>query len=313
MSMVERKIGLKRRINPVFYIHLPFISALAGENGIPSPCEGISRLLRRTTVHNANIFGPDTVGSDCHECSAGRVSTSPWREEREGREEKEGMPLREDKTGEEAAGTSPASSSHWWWWTVTLLVALSCRRNQNVSTSYSKDQWPEQPRGKQSVVGMFLLWLPQCWWAMSELCDLGCIHSGWGFLQETNPACHRMGKQDISDNMIVSRRKATTSTEYKCTNISSKERTSRVNVIISSQTSDSEASLCIETPDRIVRKRKSTLTFQCHWNISVGPTTWSSFFFFFKEPKWTSLLQIYLNVNNSSKRDQNNCERSNSP
>lgn len=78
---------------------------------------------------------------------------------------------------------------------------------------------------------------------MPELCDLGCIHSGWGFLQETNPACHRMGKQDISDNMIVSRRKATTSTEYKCTNISSKERTSRVNVMISSQTSDSEASL----------------------------------------------------------------------
>lgn len=90
----------------------------------------------------------------------------------------------------------------------------------------------------------------------TELCDLGCIHSGWGFLQETNPACHRIGKQDISDNMIVSKRKAATSTEYKCTNISNKERTSRVNVMISSQTSDSEAFLCMETPDRIVRKRK---------------------------------------------------------
>lgn len=49
----------------------------------------------------------------------GRVSTSPWREKRNGREEKggrkekEGMTVREDKIGEEAAGTSPASSLHW--------------------------------------------------------------------------------------------------------------------------------------------------------------------------------------------------------
>lgn len=42
-----------------------------------------------------------------------------------------------------------------------------------------------------------------------------------------------MGKEDISDNMIVSKRKAATSTEYKCINIFSKERTSRVNVMIS--------------------------------------------------------------------------------
>lgn len=91
---------------------------------------------------------------------------------------------------------------------------------------------------------------------MTELCDLGLIHPGWGFLQETHPACHRRGKQDISDNMIVSRRSATTSTEYKYTNVSSKERTSREKVMISAQTSDSEASLCMETPDRILRKRK---------------------------------------------------------
>lgn len=48
---------------------------------------------------------------------------------------------------------------------------------------------------------------------VTELCDLGHIHSGWGFHQETNPAFHRMGKWDISDNVIASKRKATTSTQ----------------------------------------------------------------------------------------------------
>lgn len=89
----------------------------------------------------------------------------------------------------------------------------------------------------------------------TELHDLGYIHSGWKFLKETNPASCIMGKYDISDNMVVSRRKAT-STQYECTNISSKESTSSLNVMISAQTSESEASLYVDTPDRIVRKRK---------------------------------------------------------
>lgn len=101
-----------------------------------------------------------TVGSDCHECSAGRVSTSAWREESEGKEEKggrkekEGMPGRENKIGERLLAP------------LLLLIALvvmdsnppsdlSCRRNQLVQRLMAR-----AAKGKESVVGMFLLWPP---------------------------------------------------------------------------------------------------------------------------------------------------------